>query len=98
MKRDSEESSAWREDPWDAQDAWLSSEFEALPHDRRPDSRTVLIALLVVMTVVLSVPCTTILPLSAATCTPFPKESPYTNRFDPLTKALTLPLKRYRSS
>ena len=58
MKRDSGESGAWREDPWDGQDAWLSSEFEALPHDRRPDSRTVLIALSVVMTVVLSVGAT----------------------------------------
>ena len=58
MKRDSGKSGAWREDPWDGQDAWLSSEFEALPHDRRPDSRTVLIALSVVMTVVLSVGAT----------------------------------------
>lgn len=55
MKRDSNERSAWREDPWDGKDAWLASEFEAQPLDRRPDSRTVLIALSVVMTVVLSV-------------------------------------------
>ena len=55
MKRDSNERSAWREDPWDGKDAWLASEFEAQPRDRRPDSRTVLIALSVVMTVVLSV-------------------------------------------
>ena len=55
MKRDSNERGAWREDPWDGKDAWLASEFEAQPRDRRPDSRTVLIALSVVMTVVLSV-------------------------------------------
>ena len=55
MKRDSNERGAWREDPWDGKDAWLASEFEAQPLDRRPDSRTVLIALSVVMTVVLSV-------------------------------------------
>ena len=55
MKRDSDERGAWREDPWDGKDAWLASEFEAQPRDRRPDSRTVLIALSVVMTVVLSV-------------------------------------------
>ena len=55
MKRDSDERGAWREDPWDGKDAWLASEFEAQPLDRRPDSRTVLIALSVVMTVVLSV-------------------------------------------
>ena len=55
MKRDSNERCAWREDPWDGKDAWLASEFEAQPLDRRPDSRTVLIALSVVMTVVLSV-------------------------------------------
>ena len=55
MKRDSDQRGAWREDPWDGKDAWLASEFEAQPRDRRPDSRTVLIALSVVMTVVLSV-------------------------------------------
>ena len=55
MKRDSDERGAWREDPWDGKDEWLASEFEAQPLDRRPDSRTVLIALSVVMTVVLSV-------------------------------------------
>ena len=55
MKRDSDERGAWREDPWDGKDAWLASEFEAQPRDRRPDSRSVLIALSVVMTVVLSV-------------------------------------------
>ena len=55
MKRDSDERGAWREDPWDGKDAWLASEFEAQPRDRRPDSRTVLIAISVVMTVVLSV-------------------------------------------
>ena len=55
MKRDSNERGAWREDPWDGKDAWLASEFEAQPRDRRPDSRTVLIAISVVMTVVLSV-------------------------------------------
>ena len=55
MKRDSSERNAWREDPWDDHDAWLASEFETQPRDVRPDSRTVLIALSVVMTVVLSV-------------------------------------------
>ena len=55
MKRDSGERNAWREDPWDDHDAWLASEFETQPQDVRPDSRTVLIALSVVMTVVLSV-------------------------------------------
>ena len=55
MKRDSGERNAWREDPWDDHDAWLSNEFETQPRDARPDSRTVLIALSVVMTVVLSV-------------------------------------------
>ena len=55
MKRDSGERNAWREDPWDDHDAWLASEFETQPRDVRPDSRTVLIALSVVMTVVLSV-------------------------------------------
>lgn len=48
----------WNEDPWDGKDAWLASEFETQPLDRRPDSRTVLIALAVVMTVVLSVGAT----------------------------------------
>ena len=55
MKRDSGDRNAWREDPWDDHDAWLASEFETQPQDVRPDSRTVLIALSVVMTVVLSV-------------------------------------------
>ncbi len=55
MKRNSGERNAWREDPWDDHDAWLASEFETQPRDVRPDSRTVLIALSVVMTVVLSV-------------------------------------------
>ena len=55
MKRNSGERNAWREDPWDDHDAWLASEFETQPQDVRPDSRTVLIALSVVMTVVLSV-------------------------------------------
>jgi len=45
----------WQEDDWDGPEAWHSSEFETQPADRRPDSRTVLIALAVVMSVVLSV-------------------------------------------
>jgi UPF0755 protein len=47
--------SDWQEDDWDGPEAWRMSEFEAQPDDRRPDSRTVLIALAVVMSVVLSV-------------------------------------------
>ena len=54
-ERDNGKNEKWTEDPWDGKDAWLASEFEAQPLDRRPDSRTVLIALSVVMTVVLSV-------------------------------------------
>ena len=54
-ERDNGKNEKWTEDPWDGKDAWLASEFEAQPRDRRPDSRTVLIALSVVMTVVLSV-------------------------------------------
>ena len=48
----------WQEDNWDGPEAWRSSEFETQPADRRPDSRTVLIALAVVMSVVLSVGAT----------------------------------------
>ena len=48
----------WQEDDWDGPEAWHSSEFETQPADRRPDSRTVLIALAVVMSVVLSVGAT----------------------------------------
>ncbi len=48
----------WQEDNWDGPEAWRSSEFETQPADRRPDSRTVLIALTVVLSVVLSVGAT----------------------------------------
>jgi len=48
----------WTDDPWDGPDAWRNSEFETQPLDLRPDSRTVLIALAVVMTVLLSVGAT----------------------------------------
>ena len=44
----------WQEDPWDGPDAWGSSDFEDVVVERRPDSRVVFIALVVVMTVVVS--------------------------------------------
>ena len=44
----------WQEDAWDGPDAWGDSEFEEIGDERRPDSRTVYIALAVVMTVVVS--------------------------------------------
>ena len=53
--RDDGNNEKWTEDTWDGPDAWLASEFETQPQDRQPDSRTVLIALAVVMTVLLSV-------------------------------------------
>ena len=52
MKRDDTEN--WQEDVWDGPDAWGSSDFEEVVDERRPDSRIVLIALAVVMTVVIS--------------------------------------------
>ncbi len=53
--RDDGNNEKWTEDTWDGPDAWLASEFETQPQDRQPDSRTVLIALAVVMTVLLSI-------------------------------------------
>lgn len=44
----------WQEDSWDGPDAWGTSEFEDLPEERRPDSRTVVVALSVVMTIVVA--------------------------------------------
>ncbi len=49
---------SWHEDPWDGPDAWGSSEFETPPRDVRPDSRIVLIAFAVVMSVVVAVGAT----------------------------------------
>ena len=52
MKND--DATDWQEDPWDGPDAWGGSEFEDEVVERRPDSRVVVIALSVVMTVVIS--------------------------------------------
>ncbi|MTH91183.1 MAG: hypothetical protein F2939_06025, partial [Actinobacteria bacterium] len=56
--RDNSNTEKWIEDPWDGPVAWRNSEFETQPRDGRPDRRTVLIALTVVMTVLLSVGAT----------------------------------------
>ena len=56
--RDNSKNEKWIEDPWDGPVAWRNSEFETQPRDGRPDKRTVLIALTVVMTVLLSVGAT----------------------------------------
>ena len=56
--RDNSKDEKWIEDPWDGPVAWRNSEFETQPRDGRPDKRTVLIALTVVMTVLLSVGAT----------------------------------------
>jgi len=48
------ESKKWKEDPWDGPDAWGSSDFEEVVNERRPESRTVIVALAVVMTVIVS--------------------------------------------
>ena len=52
--RDNSKDEKWIEDSWDGPVAWRNSEFETQPRDGRPDKRTVLIALTVVMTVLLS--------------------------------------------
>lgn len=44
----------WQEDSWDGPDAWGSSEFEEAREERRPDTRIILIALSVVLTVVIA--------------------------------------------
>jgi hypothetical protein len=44
----------WQEDPWDGPDAWGSSEFEEVRQEKRPDSRTVFMALTVVMSLVVA--------------------------------------------
>jgi len=44
----------WQEDSWDGPDAWGSSEFEEVRQEKRPDSRTVFMALTVVMSLVVA--------------------------------------------
>lgn len=47
-----DEKTRWQEDSWDGPDAWGASDFEEVENERRPDSRIVIIALSVVMTIV----------------------------------------------
>ncbi len=51
MTQNNDEQS-WQEDSWDGPDAWGSGEFEEVREEWRPDSRTVFVALSVVMIIV----------------------------------------------
>ena len=51
MTQNNDEQS-WQEDSWDGPDAWGSGEFEEVREEWRPDSRTVFVALGVVMVIV----------------------------------------------